>query len=55
MVGELIMRCLHGRTNAHVPHLNTPSYAKRDKSFETDEERVQNTIILPGLSVTGAQ
>lgn len=28
MVGELIMRCLHGRTNAHVLHLKTPSYAK---------------------------
>lgn len=28
MIGELIMRCLHGRTNAHVLHLKSPSYAR---------------------------
>ena len=25
--GELIMRCFHARTNAHVQHLQTKSYA----------------------------
>lgn len=28
MIGELIMRCFHARTNAHVLHLTTTSYAK---------------------------
>ena len=27
MIGELIMRCFHARTNAHVLHLKTRSYA----------------------------
>lgn len=27
MIGEFIMRCLHVRTNAHVLHLKTRSYA----------------------------
>ena len=27
MIGELIMRCFHARTNAHVLHLSTRSYA----------------------------
>lgn len=28
MMGELVMRCLHARTTAHVLHLKTTSYAK---------------------------
>ena len=28
MVGELILRCLHARTNAHELHLLSPTYAK---------------------------
>lgn len=28
MMGDLVMRCLHARTNAHVLHLKTTSYAK---------------------------
>lgn len=30
MIGELIMRCFHARTNAHVLHLTTTSYAKHN-------------------------
>lgn len=28
MIGELILRCFHARTNAHVIHLGVRSYAK---------------------------
>ncbi len=28
MIGELIMRCFHVRTNAHVLHLKSTSYAQ---------------------------
>lgn len=28
MIGELILRCFHARTNAHIIHLSTRSYAK---------------------------
>lgn len=28
MIGELVMRCFHARTNAHVLHLKTTSFAK---------------------------
>lgn len=28
MIGELVMRLFHARTNAHVLHLGTTSYAK---------------------------
>ena len=28
MMGELVMRCLHARTTAHVLHLKATSYAK---------------------------
>lgn len=28
MIGELILRCFHARTTAHVIHLGTRSYAK---------------------------
>lgn len=28
MIDQLIMRCFHARTNAHVLHLTTQSYAK---------------------------
>ncbi len=27
LVGELVMRCFHARTNAHILHLKTKSYA----------------------------
>ena len=27
MIGELIVRCFHARTNAHILHLQTRSYA----------------------------
>lgn len=27
MIGELILRCFHARTNAHILHLGTRSYA----------------------------
>ena len=27
MIGELIVRCFHARTNAHIMHLQTRSYA----------------------------
>lgn len=27
MIGELVMKCFHARTNAHVLHLKTRSYA----------------------------
>ena len=28
MIGELILRCFHARTNAHIIHLGVRSYAK---------------------------
>ena len=28
MIGELIIKLLHARTNAHILHLGTTSYAK---------------------------
>ena len=28
MMGELLMRCFHARTNAHVLHLKTTSFAR---------------------------
>lgn len=28
MIGELILRCFHARTNAHINHLATDSYAE---------------------------
>ena len=38
MMGELIMRCFHARTNAHVLHLKTTSFAKHKALNEFYDE-----------------
>ena len=38
MMGELVMRCLHARTTAHVLHLKTTSYAKHKALNEFYDE-----------------
>lgn len=40
MIGELIMRCFHARTTAHVLHLKTTSYAKHKALNEFYDEIV---------------
>lgn len=46
MIGELIMRCFHARTNAHVLHLKTRSYAthKALNEFYDDIVPIADTL-----------
>ena len=40
MIGELILRCFHARTNAHILHLTTRSYAAHKALNEFYDEIV---------------
>lgn len=40
MIGELIIKLLHARTNAHILHLGTTSFAKRKALNDFYEEIV---------------
>ena len=40
MIGEFVMRCFHARTNAHILHLKTRSYATHKALQEFYDEIV---------------
>lgn len=43
MIGELVLRCFHARTTAHVLHLSTDSYAEHKALNEFYDEIVDLT------------
>lgn len=52
-IGELILRCFHARTNAHVLHLTTRSFAAHKALNEFYDGVVDHVVPLKGKLVSG--